>query len=73
MTVQGQTSMFADTPGYSRLVELEGDEVAAHLAHRFMRAAAGLQPATRMRTLGALRARSILFPATADTLPQDRA
>jgi hypothetical protein len=64
MTVQAQTSMFADTPGYSRLVELEGDEVAAHLAYRFMRAWAGQQPATRMRSLGALRARSILSPAT---------
>ena len=73
MTVQAQTSMFADAPGYSRLVELEGDEVAAHLAYRFLRAAAGQQPATRMRALGALRARSILSPATGDSASLDRA
>jgi hypothetical protein len=73
MTVQAHTSMFADTPGYSRLVELEGDAVAAHLAHRFMRAAAGQQPATRMRALGAVRAKSIPSPATAESASPDRA
>jgi adenylate cyclase len=42
MTVQPHTFMFADISGYSLLVELEGDDVAADVALRFVAVASRL-------------------------------